>query len=278
MTQTPFPTPVLTRRHALTLLAVGASGVMMPRLAYADTSALIPGADVCALTPEVTEGPYYLDTGMIRSDITEGKPGLALSLRLQVVDAACQPIEGARVDLWHCDAQGVYSSFGGDSGQTSAEGETFLRGTQMADAQGLVQFQTIYPGWYRGRTTHMHFKVWLDETQVLTGQIFFPDALSQYLYENVEPYQRDATRDTYNGNDGIAQQATRASYAALTEGAETYLAQMIIGVDPMAVSSAGMGGGARPGERPDGPPPGGMGPDGMGSSGTAGSPYLPGDA
>ncbi|MCW1934777.1 intradiol ring-cleavage dioxygenase [Pararhodobacter zhoushanensis] len=228
---TDFP---LNRRQVLTTLAVGASGLMLPRLVYADTSALIPGSDVCALTPGVTEGPYYLDTGLIRRDITEGRPGVPVHLRLQVVDAACAPIEGARVDLWHCDAQGVYSSFGGDSGQSSARGETFLRGTQIADAQGIVTFDTIYPGWYRGRTTHMHFKVWLDEHTVLTGQIFVPDALSEYLYLNVPAYQREGARDTVNRTDRIAQQATQASFAAVTEEDSAYLVQMIIGVDPMA--------------------------------------------
>lgn len=277
-----MPVPDLNRRQALTLLAVGASGVMLPRMVYADTSALIPGADVCALTPEVTEGPYYLDTGLIRRDITEGRPGVPVALRLQVVDAACQPIEGARVDLWHCDAQGVYSSFGGDSGQSSAQGETFLRGTQMADARGIVHFATIYPGWYRGRTTHMHFKVWLSERQVLTGQIFFPDALSEYLYEAVPAYARDGTRDTFNGTDGIARQATRASFAAVAEGESAYQVEMILGVDPMAASTAA---GGAPMPPAGGPPPGGPqggpqgGPPGAPPGGaTGGEPFVPGDA
>ncbi|MCB1388050.1 MAG: intradiol ring-cleavage dioxygenase [Rhodobacteraceae bacterium] len=242
---------------------------MLPRLVYADTSALIPGADVCALTPEVTEGPYYLDTGLLRRDITEGRPGVPLALRLQVVDAACQPVEGARVDLWHCDAQGIYSSFGGDSGQVSAAGETFLRGTQMADARGIVHFATIYPGWYHGRTTHMHFKVWLSERQVLTGQIFFPDALSEYLYAHVDAYARAGTRDTFNGSDGIAQQASRASFAAVTEGDAAYLVQMIVGVDPMADSGASALPPMPAGDRPPGPPPGG---------GENGTPWIPGEA
>lgn len=241
-----MPDSPVHRRRALTLLSVGASGLMLPRLVYADTSALIPGADVCALTPEVTEGPYYLDAGLLRRDITEGRPGVPVALRLQVVDADCQPLEGARVDLWHCDAQGVYSGFGGGSGQVSAPGETFLRGTQLADGRGLVRFETIYPGWYPGRTTHMHFKVWLDARQVLTGQIFFPDALSEYLYGHVAAYRRAAARDTFNGTDGIAAQATRAAYGAVTEGDAAYLVEMIVGVDPTAEPAAGGGRVPRP--------------------------------
>lgn len=196
----------------------------------------------------------------MRRDITEGRPGVPVHLRLQVVDARCRRLEGARVDLWHCDAQGLYSGFGGDDGTGARRGETFLRGSQSVDARGVVEFDTIWPGWYRGRTAHMHVKVWLDSSHVLTAQIFFPDTLSQYLHENVPAYRRDVTRDTYNGNDGIAQQATHASFAAVTETAESYLVQMILGIDPMVPSDAAQGRGQPtmpPGNGPrSGPPPG----------------------
>ena len=189
-----------------------------------------------------------------------------------VVDG-CRPVENARVDLWHCDALGVYSGYTGQLGGLDTSGQTFLRGSQFTDAKGIVAFQTIYPGWYPGRTTHMHFKVFLDEKTVLTGQLFFPDALSQFLYQNVAPYtEHGSERDTLNGNDNIASQATRASFAYVKELAEEYLVAMIVGIDPNA-ESAGfeMPGGARPeGPPPDGaggPPPGG--PQGGASSGTA---------
>lgn len=228
-----------TRRHTLITVAVSGSGLVMPRWLLAqETNSLIAGSDVCLLTPEVTEGPYYLDENLVRRDITEGRPGVSMTLRMQVVDATCTPVEAARVDVWHCDAQGVYSSFGGASGP-AAEGETFLRGTQMADATGIAEFATIYPGWYSGRTPHIHFKVFLDETDMLTGQMFFPDALSTFLYENVPAYRRDAPRDTLNDEDGIAAQATHASYAAIAEGEAEYLAQLIVGIDPDAVSESG---------------------------------------
>lgn len=242
-----------TRRQALVAIAATSGAALMPRALLAQTSGLLVGAEVCALTPEVTEGPYYVDPGLVRSDITEGRAGVPTILRMQVVDAACAPAEGARVDVWHCDAQGVYSGFGGgDVGQES-EGETFLRGTLFADAAGVVEFTTIYPGWYQGRTTHVHFKVFLDERTVLTGQVFFPDALSEWLYENAPAYLRDGTRDTLNADDGIAAQATRASYATVAEGDGAYLAQLVVGVDPAATSQAGAQG---PGSgRPPGPPP-----------------------
>lgn len=291
---------MFSRRQALTLIGVTASGTLLPRALLAESASvyLLPDTDVCLLTPEVTEGPYYVADALLRRDIREDKEGVPLTLRIQVVDAFCLPMAGARVDVWHCDAQGIYSQFGGgDSGQTSSQEETFLRGIQMADETGTVEFDTIYPGWYSGRTTHIHYKVWIDETNVLTGQIFFPDALSEFLYLNVDPYARDRERDTLNAMDGIAEQATRASYAGIKEEADRYLAQIIVGVDPLGISTAGPmpdgaeaapGGGGMPpggeGGQPPGPPPGGDGatpPDGgamapPGGGRTADSSLVPG--
>ncbi|RYE87089.1 MAG: twin-arginine translocation signal domain-containing protein [Hyphomicrobiales bacterium] len=235
----------LTRRDALKAVAVtAAGGTLMSRQAFAQEaaateSALMPGADVCVITPEVTEGPYYFDPKLERTDITEDHPGVATTVRLQVVDGSCKPLPGARVDLWHCDAAGQYSGYPNQTGGVDTTGQTFMRGTQFAGDDGIVEFQTTYPGWYAGRTTHMHFKVFLSEQSVLTGQIFFPDALSQFLYERVEPYKaRGHDRDTLNGNDTIATQATRASFAYVKELADRYLVAMIIGVDPNATSAA----------------------------------------
>ncbi|MBF9035772.1 protocatechuate dioxygenase [Rhodobacterales bacterium HKCCE2091] len=229
------PDHLLTRRGALTGIAVTATGLALPQALPAQTGYLLPDTGVCALMPETTEGPYYLSDMLVRRDIREDRDGVPVLLRLQVVDPACRPLPEARVDVWHCDAQGIYSSFGGsEPGQDSEAGETFLRGTQVADETGVVEFDTIYPGWYRGRTTHIHYKVWLDEARVLTGQIFLPDALSQYLYENAGAYLRDSNRDTLNGNDGIAARATYASYANVKEEETRYLVQLIVGVSPGA--------------------------------------------
>ncbi|WP_449395061.1 intradiol ring-cleavage dioxygenase [Devosia riboflavina] len=270
--------PTLNRRDAFKALAVTASGgLVMSQTAFAQeagvsarqTSALLQGADVCAIIPEVTEGPYYFDPALERTDITEGRPGIPLRIRLQIVDAECAVMEGARVDIWHCDATGVYSGYAGQGDDRSVDttGETFMRGTLFADANGLVEFETIYPSWYRGRTTHIHFKVFIAENVILTGQIFFPDALSEYIFLNVAPYNdRAGTRDTLNSNDSIAAQSTRAAYAFIKELDEEYLAAMIIGVDPNAQSSIGfsMDGGDRPEPPADGAgaPPGGGGPTG----------------
>lgn len=272
--------PNLSRRNLLRALAaspVAAGAATFPLAARAEASSAATAAglitpNVCLVMPEVTEGPYYIDPNLVRADITEDRTGIPLVLQMQVVNADCTPIEGARVDVWHCDAEGNYSGYANQGSEATLDttGQTFLRGTQMTEAGGLVQFQTIYPGWYRGRTTHIHYKVFLDEVTVLTSQIFFPDALSQYLYDNIAPYTRESTRDTINASDGIAQQAGDGAYAALREQSEGYVAQLVVGVNPDAVSEAGNGGpggAGGPNGAPPGPPPGdagGMGPSGSG--------------
>lgn len=213
---------------------------------------------VCHVLPATTEGPYYVDPHLIRADITEKRPGVPLRLHLQVVTASCQPVPGARVDVWHCDAQGNYSAFAAPGPDAKPVTEkTFLRGTQMTDSHGIVTFETIYPGWYRGRTAHIHYKVFLNEKTVLTSQIFLPDALSEYLYLKAPAYKRDEERDTVNAIDGIAKEAGKGSYCAIREQQDRYIAALVVGIDPKARwSEQGQGmGGPPPGF---GPPPGGM--------------------
>lgn len=226
-----------TRRALLAALAAAPAAMLGARPTVAQgnaaASAGLISTNVCLLGVDVTEGPFYLDRGMVRADVTEGRSGLPLEMAIQIVDASCRPIRGARVDIWHCDALGVYSNV---AGQDTA-GETFLRGTQMADERGVVIFRTIYPGWYRGRTTHIHHKVYLDDTNVLTGQIFFPDALSQRIYDQMQPYAgRRAERDTFNGNDGIARRAGPGAFAGMEAAGDGYRGSLVIGVDPQATS------------------------------------------
>lgn len=229
------------------------------------TSTPVPGsANVCRMMPRMVEGPFYFDPDLVREDITEGRPGVPLKLLLQVVEGAtCQPIPGARVDVWHCDATGQYSGYDGqgDDRGISTKGEKFLRGTQTTNAAGEVAFKTIYPGWYRGRTTHIHFKVLLDENAMLTGQMYFPDALSEYIFTTIAPYtERAAKRDTLNSTDWIAgADGDHVSFASIREEADAYVATLVIGVDRAAgPEPTGFG-------RPPGPPPGGPGgpPPGM---------------
>ena len=182
-------------------------------------------ATACTLTPEVTEGPYYLDINDVRQDVTEGKPGAPLSLQITVVDASsCSPIDGAAVDIWHCDATGTYS------GVQQSTGTTFLRGTQVTGADGSVSFKTIYPGWYQGRAVHIHMKVHVNDSVVHTGQLFFDDSLSDTVFAN-SPYNGRGTRDTRNADDMIYSQAGGSSaIVPVTANGNAYTGQVTVGV------------------------------------------------
>ena len=163
-------------------------------------------------SPEMVEGPYYANGGPVRSDIREGQPGLALALQIVVRDAASgSPVTGADIDLWHPNATGRYSGYDIDpdsvpddigTGQPPSNSETFLRGRQTADAAGRVRFVTIYPGWYRLRTPHMHVKVFEGNDCNLTTQLYFPEAVSNRVYARAE-YARTAEQDTFNGADPV---------------------------------------------------------------------------
>ena len=166
------------------------------------TAELFDESASCRLTPQATEGPYYFDVDSIRSDIREDREGTVLRLALRVRDgASCEPIENAVVDLWHCDALGSYSGFEG------GEGDTFLRGAQVTNAEGIAEFTTIYPGFYGGRTVHIHAKVHLDRQTVLTTQLYFDEKISAKVFAR-SPYDRAGERDVSNADDGIFDAAT----------------------------------------------------------------------
>jgi protocatechuate 3,4-dioxygenase beta subunit len=189
-------------------------------------AAVASGLVTCVLAPEQTEGPYYVDDHKIRRNITEGRPGVPLALRLTVLDvSACKPIKGAAVDIWHCDAGGVYS--GTDVQDT--EDERFLRGIQRTDAKGVAVFRTIYPGWYRGRTVHVHVMVHLGGNVVHTGQLYFPDALTDTVYRRT-PYSRRPGRDTRNAADSIYRNGGKRSTLALRKSDSGYVASITMGV------------------------------------------------
>ena len=231
-----------SRRRFLAGLTVAPAG-FVPHGAQADASLqtmVAPEDSVCVLTPQSIEGPFYVDPKLVRADITEGRDGVTLRLRLRVVEAGpCTPVAGARIDIWHCDARGLYSGYPGqgDDRTIDTSGQTFLRGTQTTDAGGFVMFDTIYPGWYIGRATHIHFKTFLDQRNVLIGQIYLPDALSEFIYTNVPAYTgRAAERLVVNANDGIAteQDLHRRAFCAIKEEKDHYLASLTLGVDRSA--------------------------------------------
>lgn len=223
----------MTRRRALGL--IGGLGLTAIAAACADDGgSSAPGGQttrstgsardgVCVLTPELTEGPYYLDLDLLRRDIREGRPGTPLALRVEVVDAdGCASIENAAVDVWHCDAGGTYSGVSGDD-------STFLRGVQMTDVEGVAEFRTIYPGWYTGRAVHIHVKVNLGGSETFTGQLFFDDATTAAAYE-AEPYAARDAPDTPNSADGIFGQGGTATIVAVTREGAGYGGAVTLGV------------------------------------------------
>lgn len=190
-----------------------------------------------ALTPAVEEGPFYLPDAPDRADISEGLAGVPVELRIAVVDLADAPLAGTRVDVWHCDAQGRYSGFGAHPGapvEASRASARWLRGVQVAGKDGAVRFLTVYPGWYPGRTTHIHYKVWLGERVVLTSQAFLPDALNEFLYASAPAYRRAELRDTLNRDDHIAADAGEPGRSALADLGDRYLVGLRVVVDPHA--------------------------------------------
>jgi protocatechuate 3,4-dioxygenase beta subunit len=207
---------------------------LLGRNGNAGTEAQLPGPKVCVLTPEAMEGPFYFDPKLVRSDITEGKKGAPLALTLQVVESKnCAPVQGARVDVWHTDGLGLYSGYAGQE-TGSAKDKTFLRGTQFTGAGGEVRFDTIYPGWYPGRTPHIHFKIFVDDRSAITGQLYFPDAITEHVYATTSPYrERKAERDTYNSDDFIFVGRRGAdTILRMQEQPGSYLASLVIGIEP----------------------------------------------
>jgi protocatechuate 3,4-dioxygenase beta subunit len=188
----------------------------------------------CILTPEAGEGPYYLDPKLVRSDITSGQPGAPLQMDLQVVRAGdCATLVNARVDLWQADALGLYSGYEQQTGvggvsTKSAAGQQYLRGTQITDKTGKVQFRTIFPSWYGGRTPHVHFKVFLGGNEVVASQIFFPEEINKEVFAQWDPYKEHTSkRTTFNDNDRIRQ----GVYSNVTRQNRSYAATAVLVVN-----------------------------------------------
>ena len=190
-----------------------------------DEPALAADEVTCVLTPEQTEGPYYIAGEKIRRNITEGRPGTPLTLRLAVVDSrTCKPIKGATVDIWHCDASGAYSGFG--AGRSS---RTFMRGIQRTNASGVATFKTVYPGWYTGRTVHIHVKVHVRGNVVHTGQLYFSDRVTDAVYRRT-PYSRRPNRETRNADDSLFRDGGRRSLLRLQRSGTGYVGSIKMGV------------------------------------------------
>jgi protocatechuate 3,4-dioxygenase beta subunit len=182
----------------------------------------------CNFTPAQIVGPYYLDLNLIRQDITEGKPGIPVYVILQLLRASdCQPLANAAVDLWQDDALGKYSGFA----QEGTAGQTFCRGTQISDSIGLVIFKTIYPGWYPGRTCHMHFKVHPTATTEFTSQLYYPQFVTDHIYANYPPYTQKGPASTKNSQDPFFLQQTVQAWIPSPDGSLGLWSGLIIGVN-----------------------------------------------
>ena len=235
------PRTRLSRRDLLGFAAKGAASVIVSQSLLAScaaaatnatdttdtssnggtTSTPTTGSATCVLTAALTEGPYFVDEMLNRSDIrtdpvtgavSAGIP-LALTFNVsRVANSACTPLTGAYLDVWHCDATGTYSDVSGSS-------RKFLRGYQITDANGVAAFTTIYPGWYSGRAVHIHFKLRLfagsTKTYEFTSQFFFDDSLTDSVYTQ-SPYSSRGSRDLRNTSDGIYNSLSTTDRAGLT--------------------------------------------------------------
>ena len=233
---------VLSRREALAFL--GATGALL-FLGCSDSSATSSdtgdASSSCVVRPELTEGPYYVDEELLRSDIrsdpSDGtiRPGALLALTFNVSSAAtsaCSPLAGAIVDVWHCDALGVYSDVSDPSFNTS--GKKFLRGYQVTGSDGVARFTTIYPGWYQGRAVHIHFKIRSAASAAsayeFTSQLFFDDSLTDQVHAT-EPYASKGQRTLRNSGDGIYNSGGSQLVLDVTGTADGYAATFNIALD-----------------------------------------------
>jgi protocatechuate 3,4-dioxygenase beta subunit len=211
-------------------LVRGSGGALDPDVAEA--------AATCVMTPAKTEGPYFVDERLNRSDIrsdpTTGdvQDGVKLTLKLSVFDASsdCAPVQGAQVDIWHANASGLYS----DEAANGTSGKKFLRGYQLTDADGAVTFTTIYPGWYSGRTVHIHFKVRIfngtTETLEFTSQLFFTDTMNATVFAKA-PYSSRGNPDTTDSTDNIyGTDGASLLLQPTSDGSGGYVADFSVGI------------------------------------------------
>jgi protocatechuate 3,4-dioxygenase beta subunit len=196
---------IISRRAALRLFGAAVGGTALlssqPQRVIAQSTSSLPS---CVVRPAMTEGPFFVDENLNRSDIrsdpSSKKVSAGAALRLtflvsSIGSKGCAALKGAMVDIWQCDAAGVYSDVQG------AVGQKFLRGHQITDASGKAQFVTIYPGWYPGRTVHIHFKIRYGKEE-FTSQLFFDDAMTDQVFQ-APPYAARGRRNTRNNNDNI---------------------------------------------------------------------------
>lgn len=239
---------LISRRRALGLFGAtatligcggGGSSESTSTTAAAGGETTGTGSASCVLIPEETAGPYPLFSDIasastyMREDITEGKTGVPLQLLLTIinVNASCAPITNALVYAWHCDKDGAYSGYNQPGNNTV--GQTFCRGVQMTDSTGLVRFTTIYPGWYSGRITHAHFRVYLGNSLEATSQLAFPQDVTRSVYSSSLYAARGQNTSVASfSQDGIFSDGEQYQLCTMTQNASTggYDAALTVGV------------------------------------------------
>jgi protocatechuate 3,4-dioxygenase beta subunit len=229
----------LDRRRALRLLTGASVSLVARHVAGQGTAPRSEAMPACVLTPAQTEGPYFVDERLERSDVrtdpvdTSVKPGAVLTLDLRILavgKANCDPVAGAIVDIWHCDAAGVYSDT--EDMTVRTRGSKFLRGYQITDAAGRVRFTTIYPGAYPGRAVHVHFKVRPQAPAgggEFTSQLYFDDALTDRVHA-ASPYAGSRAPRTRNDGDGLYRHGGRALQLTVTNADGRYAAAYDVGI------------------------------------------------
>jgi protocatechuate 3,4-dioxygenase beta subunit len=235
---------LLTRRELVALFGAGAAAALTHRLDAQTSGRPTPAtAPNCVVLPQQTEGPYFVDERLLRSDVRADartgtvSAGAPLDLRLTVLQVsaagACAPLAGALVDIWQCDALGRYSDVRDRSNDTS--GQTFLRGHQLTDGAGLVRFTTIYPGWYQGRAVHIHFKIRsaasTSQAYEFTSQFYFDERLTDRVHAR-PPYSAHTGQRVRNESDGIFRDGGSQLTLPIAESGQGYAATFTVGMRP----------------------------------------------
>lgn len=241
--------PRYGRREMLKLLGFGSAAALFCYKSFPSlsdlTSSLAPDAwaannPVCVVRPEQTEGPYFVDEKLDRSDIRSDptdhsvSPGIPLRLQFQVsriAANACTPLSGAIVDVWHCDATGVYSDV--RDGRVDSRGKKFLRGYQQTNANGTAEFLTIYPGWYEGRAVHIHFKIRStpqgSRAHEFTSQLYFDESVNDQVFRQA-PYSSQRRRRVMNDADFLYRRGGKELLLHPVKDVQGYTAKFAIGL------------------------------------------------
>jgi protocatechuate 3,4-dioxygenase beta subunit len=231
---------ILSRRQALALFGA-AGGVLLGTASSGTASSASKPLTLpsCVVRPEMTEGPFFVDDKLKRTDIRSdpssgvmsvGVPLILSFLVSKVGTGSCAPLTGAMVDVWHCDALGNYSDVQG----SETQGKQFLRGYQLTDAKGVAKFTTVYPGWYRGRAVHIHFKIRMmsgsSTVSEFTSQLFFNEKVTDVVHAQ-PPYAQMGKRTVLNSGDGIYRNGGSQLLISPTRSASGYAATFGVGMN-----------------------------------------------